>query len=112
MELERRLKSKTFKHPSGCWLWLGCLDKRGRGIIKLFGHCQQANRIVWRLANGPIPEGKKVLNNCGNKKCINIQHLYLKQGVKMAYDAAAELKRVRDYYTGDPLQKRFSALVC
>ena len=30
----------------------------------------------------------------------------------MAYDAAAELKRVRDYYTGDPLQKRFSALVC
>ena len=29
----------------------------------------------------------------------------------MAYDAAAELKRVRDYYSGDPLQKRFSALV-
>ena len=29
----------------------------------------------------------------------------------MAYDAAAELKRVRDYYAGDPLQKRFSALV-
>ena len=30
----------------------------------------------------------------------------------MAYDAAAELKRVKDYYAGDPLQKRFSALVC
>jgi len=29
----------------------------------------------------------------------------------MAYDAAAELKRVRDYYKGDPLQKRFSALI-
>jgi len=29
----------------------------------------------------------------------------------MAYDAAAELKRVRDYYQGDPLQKRFSALI-
>ena len=29
----------------------------------------------------------------------------------MAYDAAAELKRVRDYYAGDPLQKRFSALI-
>jgi hypothetical protein len=29
----------------------------------------------------------------------------------MAYDAAAELKRVKTYYAGDPLQKRFSALV-
>lgn len=29
----------------------------------------------------------------------------------MAYDAAAELARVRKYYAGDPLQKRFSALV-
>ena len=30
----------------------------------------------------------------------------------MPYDAAAELKRVKTYYAGDPLQKRFSALIC
>ena len=30
----------------------------------------------------------------------------------MTYDAAAELTRVKKYYAGDPLQKRFSALVC
>lgn len=29
----------------------------------------------------------------------------------MTYDAQAELKRVREYYAGDPLQKRFSALI-
>lgn len=29
----------------------------------------------------------------------------------MAYDYQNELKRVKDYYEGDPLQKRFSALV-
>jgi len=29
----------------------------------------------------------------------------------MAYDAAAELKRVQDYYKGDSLQRRFSALI-
>ena len=29
----------------------------------------------------------------------------------MAYDAAAELARVKKFYAGDPLQKRFSALV-
>ena len=29
----------------------------------------------------------------------------------MAYDATKELKRVVDYYNGDPLQKRFSAIV-
>ena len=30
----------------------------------------------------------------------------------MAYDAQAELARVRKFYAGDPLQKRFSALIC
>ncbi len=30
----------------------------------------------------------------------------------MAYDAAAELARVRKFYAGDLLQKRFSALIC
>lgn len=29
----------------------------------------------------------------------------------MAYDAKQELKKVKDYYQGDPLQQRFSALV-
>jgi hypothetical protein len=29
----------------------------------------------------------------------------------MAYDAKKELKRVREYYASDPLQKRFSALI-
>lgn len=30
----------------------------------------------------------------------------------MAYDYKNELQKVKDYYAGDPLQKRFSALVC
>jgi len=30
----------------------------------------------------------------------------------VAYDYKNELKRVKEYYQGDPLQKRFSALVC
>ena len=29
----------------------------------------------------------------------------------MPYDYKKELKQVKDYYNGDPLQKRFSALV-
>ena len=30
----------------------------------------------------------------------------------MAYDYKKELKKVKEFYAGDPLQKRFSALVC
>lgn len=30
----------------------------------------------------------------------------------MPYDAQQELKRVKDYYAGDPLQQRFSCLLC
>ena len=30
----------------------------------------------------------------------------------MPYDALTELKRVKEYYNNDPLQKRFSAIIC
>ncbi len=34
------------------------------------------------------------------------------EGGLMPYDPMTELKKVKDYYASDPLQKRFSALVC
>jgi len=39
-------------------------------------------------------------------------YLLLKGHGEMPYDFKSELARVRKYYEGDPLQKRFSALVC
>lgn len=36
-----------------------------------------AHRLIWTITNGPIPNGFHVAHTCGNKHCINLNHLAL-----------------------------------
>jgi hypothetical protein len=36
-----------------------------------------AARVMWHQLKGPIPEGMHCLHKCHNKKCINVDHLYI-----------------------------------
>lgn len=35
------------------------------------------HRVTWIKANGPIPAGMFICHHCDNKRCVNIEHLYL-----------------------------------
>lgn len=71
--LERRLRANLVRDPdTGCLLW-GGPKKQGRYGYLTHG----AHRLMWELANGPIPEGMQVLHKCDTPACCEPDHLFL-----------------------------------
>lgn len=84
--------------PEACWPWTGRNRHQfGYGVIwdKRLGRAEEAHRVAWRLANGPIPDGHFVLHNCDNPPCCNPAHLYTgtqKQNIADIYSRGRQSK--------------------
>lgn len=60
---------------SGCWLWLGCTDKKGYGYLGTAGRTVRAHRHSYERAKGRIADGLEIDHLCRNPGCINPDHL-------------------------------------
>ena len=60
-----------------CIEWTGYANQRGYGQIEIDGKLWLAHRLVWTIANGAIPDGKLVLHQCDNPRCVKAAHLVL-----------------------------------
>lgn len=69
-----RFMSKTAKQGD-CWLWQAPLDKDGYGVFYLRRRPRRAHRVGWYMLRGEIPAGMVINHVCGNRHCVNPQHL-------------------------------------
>ena len=73
-----RITANSIPEPnSGCWLWLGNVQKSGHGRLKWHGRTTLAHRLSWELHRGPIPPGMLVCHTCDMGGCVNPDHLFI-----------------------------------
>jgi hypothetical protein len=70
------ISAKSIPVPwTGCWLWLGKLDKDGYGTLGVNYAMKKAHRASYEFARGPIPPGLHIDHLCRVRCCVNPDHL-------------------------------------
>ncbi len=75
-----RFHRKWIGEPnSGCWLWLGSIDRKGYGQIRDpdQNRLRVATHVSIELHGGAVPPGMCVLHRCDVPGCVNPAHLFV-----------------------------------
>ena len=73
---KKRLREKIEINPdTDCWEWQGNLTKDGYGRVTIAGKNCLVHRVMYEIANGPIPANLEIDHLCHNKRCCNPKHL-------------------------------------
>lgn len=74
---KERINERTITDKNGCLIWICADSASGYASVKFRGKPTNAHRMVWVVEHGEIPKGLCVLHKCDNRKCVNIDHLFL-----------------------------------
>jgi hypothetical protein len=78
--VKKRYWDKLIPEPNtGCWLWLGCINKQGYGKISWRIDGKQfysyIHRYIFEKLRGSIASGLELDHRCKNTVCCNPYHL-------------------------------------
>ena len=83
-----KIKSNFEVQESGCWFWLGTLDKYGYGQIKVGKKTFKAHRYSYEIHYGSFDKTLHVCHHCDQPSCVNPKHLFLGTAKDNAIDRA------------------------
>jgi len=66
-----------------CIEWTGKLNPGGYGYIYAYKKVWTAHRLSYLVNKGFLPDSLYICHKCNNKKCINPEHLYAGDVVKV-----------------------------
>ena len=72
------LKRYKIDSVTGCWIFIGMLDKDGYGRIRYKGRSTPAHRVFYLELKGTIPENHHLdhlKEKCKRRDCVNPDHL-------------------------------------
>ena len=83
---------------SGCWRWNGTTTPEGYPLMHAGGRAESVRRVAYREFRGPIPAGARVRTTCGERGCVNPEHLeaYLQADAFRPQSASARRAQDRD----------------
>ena len=75
--IAERMDRLSIPEPNtGCYLWLGKIDRAGYGHVKDSGEDRKAATVAWELRHGSrVPSGLVLDHRCRMRCCVNPDHL-------------------------------------
>lgn len=78
---QQKLQDMTYlQEDTGCWIWKGQISNSGYGRIMEVQDDRRTKMVSAQTASyhafiGAVPDGHLVKQSCGNRLCINPDHL-------------------------------------